>query len=264
MMKEKYDFNDLLEIMRRLRGKNGCPWDREQSHESLKRYFIEETYEVLEAIDLKDNKKICEELGDALLQVVFHAQIADENGNFNINDVIDGISRKMVMRHRHVFGDASADTAEDVLSLWEEIKKEEKGAKTVTHVLKDIPSNLPALMRSYKVQGKAADVGFDWDNISDVYKKVYEEIKELEEAEKEGDKAHIEEELGDLLFAVVNLSRFLKVHPELALTATINKFIKRFEYVEERSMQKGKELKNMTLKEMDELWDEAKEMEGKL
>ncbi len=259
--KERYDYNDLLKIMSMLRAPNGCPWDREQDHKSLKRYLIEEAYEVLEAIDEESPSKLCDELGDLLLQVVFHAQIAKENGQFDVSDVVHGVSAKMVNRHRHVFGDEEAETSDDVMDIWEKVKKEEKGLKTQTQVLKEIPGNLPALMRSFKVQQKAAQVGFDWDNIQDAMLKVKEEFNELEQACKSENEANIEEELGDLLFAVVNVSRFLKVQPELALTATTNKFIRRFEYVEQSAAGQGKQLTDMSLSEMDAFWDESKKLE---
>jgi len=258
MLKDKYEFKDLLDIMKILRSEKGCPWDREQNHESLKKYLIEETYEVLEAIDLKDKDKLCEELGDVLLQIVFHAEIASERGDFDINDVITAICRKMVLRHTHVFGDAKAATPDEVVDNWEAIKKKEKGIKTHTGVLKDIPANLPALMRSYKVQQKAAQVGFDWDDIKDVIDKVDEEIRELKDVYTSKNMERITDEIGDVFFALVNLSRFLKVQPELALTGTINKFISRFEYIEKESMKAGKKLEEMTLSEMDELWNKAK------
>jgi tetrapyrrole methylase family protein/MazG family protein len=261
MKKERYDYNDLLNIMTRLRAPNGCPWDREQDHKSLKRYLIEEAYEVLEAIDEENPSKLCDELGDLLLQVVFHAQIAKENGQFDVSDVVHGVSAKMVNRHRHVFGDEEAETSDDVMDIWEKVKKEEKGLKTQTQVLKEIPGNLPALMRSFKVQQKAAQVGFDWDDIKDAMQKVKEEFNELEQACKSENEANIEEELGDLLFAVVNVSRFLKVQPELALTATTNKFIRRFEYVEQSAAGQGKQLTDMSLSEMDAFWDESKKLE---
>lgn len=260
MQKKRYEYEDLLKIMEMLRGPGGCPWDREQDHESLKRYFIEETYEVLEAIDLKSPEKLCEELGDVLLQVIFHARIAEENGQFTMGDVIDTVSKKMVHRHQHVFGVAEAETAEDVVNLWEDIKKKEKGAKTQTDVLKDVPAILPALMRSYKVQEKAAKVGFDWDHVEDAWQKVLEETEELHEAYSTMDRDRMEDEMGDLLFAVVNVARFLKIQPELALTGTINKFIRRFEYIETKSREAGKELTEMTLAEMDALWNEAKNL----
>ncbi len=258
MLKENYDLSDLLDIMKLLRSENGCPWDRDQDHESLKKYLIEETYEVLEAIDLKDDRKLCEELGDLLLQVVFHAQIAAEKASFNMGSVITGISRKMVLRHTHVFGEDKAETPDEVVDNWEAIKKREKGIKSQTGVLKDVPSNLPALMRSYKVQQKAAQVGFDWDNAEDVFDKINEEIQELKDVYNSQNVERITDELGDVLFSVVNLSRFLKVQPELALTGTINKFIKRFEYIEQESLKTGRKLEDMSLVEMDELWNMAK------
>lgn len=258
MLKDKYTFEDLIDIMKLLRSESGCPWDREQTHESLKRYLIEETYEVLEVIDLNDKKRLCEELGDLLLQIVFHAQIAKEENEFSMEDVITGICKKMVLRHTHVFGQDKADTADDVVTNWEEIKKKEKGVKSQTEVLKDVPSNLPALMRSYKVQQKASQVGFDWDNVEDVFSKVSEEIDELKDVYKSKDVERINDEMGDVLFSIVNLSRFLKVQPELALTGTINKFIKRFEFVEKESKKAGKTLSEMSLEEMDESWNKAK------
>lgn len=261
MEEKRYSYKDLLDIMTRLRAPNGCPWDREQDHKSLKRYLIEESYEVLEAIDEEDPDKLKEELGDLLLQVVFHAEIAKEAGIFDMSDVIDGICKKMINRHRHVFGEEEAETPDDVMKIWEEVKKSEKHQETQTQVLKDVPSNLPALMRSFKVQQKAAQVGFDWDNTEDAFQKIYEETNELSQAYKEGNHAYIEEEIGDLLFAVVNVARFLKVQPELALTATVNKFIRRFEYVETKAREQGKKLEDMSLSEMDALWDEAKVLE---
>ncbi len=258
MAKDKYSFSELVEIMELLRSEKGCPWDREQDHESLKRYLIEETYEVLEAIDLKDKNKLSEELGDLLLQIVFHAQIGRESGTFDINDVITGISRKMIQRHTHVFGEARADTADEVVDNWEAIKKKEKGIKSQTEVLKDVPSNLPALMRSFKVQQKAAQVGFDWDAAEGVFEKIYEEIKELEDVYRSKNVERINEEMGDVLFSLVNLSRFLKVQPELALTDATNKFIKRFEFIEKEGAREGKKLEEMTLYEMDQLWNKAK------
>ena len=256
MLKDKYDFKDLLDIMALLRSE--CPWDREQTHDSLKRYIIEETYEVLEQIDKKDSVKLCDELGDLLLQVVFHAQISRENGEFEMSDVITGICRKLISRHTHVFGEVKADTPERVLENWEEIKKKEKGIESHTGVLKDVPSNLPALIRSFKVQQKAARIGFDWDKTEDVMAKVDEEIQELKDVYKSNNMERITDEMGDALFALVNLSRFLKVQPELALTGTTNKFIKRFEYIESESLKNGRKMEEMNLEEMDELWNEAK------
>lgn len=259
---EKYTFEDLVGIMALLRSENGCPWDREQDHNSLKKYLIEETYEVLDAIDKEDEAGLCEELGDLLLQILFHSRISEQEGGFSIDDVIDGISKKMISRHTHVFGEDNAETADDVLEFWEANKKKEKDIKTQTDAIKSIPANLPALMRSYKVQQKAADVGFDWDTMDQVFDKVEEEIAELKDAYKNADMDEMEGELGDCLFALVNLARFMKVQPELALTGTIKRFTERFEYVEKMSEEKGKKLQDMTLAEMDALWDEAKKLQN--
>ncbi|NLY42883.1 MAG: nucleoside triphosphate pyrophosphohydrolase [Clostridiaceae bacterium] len=258
MSDKRYTFQELLDIMELLRSEKGCPWDREQTHESLKRYLIEETYEVLEALDSGDKNRFADELGDLLLQIVFHAQIAKEEGTFSIDDIISCICRKMIARHTHVFGQDKADTPEEVLDNWEAIKKKEKGLKSYTQMLKDVSSYLPALMRSYKVQQKAAKVGFDWDDVKGAISKVKEEINELEQVYMTENLGKIEEEIGDLLFAVVNVARFLKVHPELALTNTIEKFIDRFEYIEKNCHRFGKTMEEMTLEEMDLLWDEAK------
>lgn len=258
MIKNTYDFSDLLKIMELLRSENGCPWDREQDHQSLKKYLLEETYEVLEAIDMNDKKKLAEELGDLMLQVIFHAQIGKEHRDFDINDVITGICRKLISRHTHVFGSDRADTPDEVVENWEAIKKREKGLKSHASVLRDVPHSLPALMRSYKVQQKAAQVGFDWDNIEDVFAKVDEEIQELKDVYNSKNVERITDEMGDVFFALVNLSRFLSVQPELALTRTINKFIERFDYIEKESVKAGKKLEEMSLPEMDELWNRAK------
>lgn len=256
--KKRYDFEDLLNVMKRLRSENGCPWDKEQTHESLKRYLIEESYEVIDAIDNKDFEGLCEELGDVLFQVVFHSEIAEENEKFNIHDVIDGVTAKMINRHTHVFGDAVCETSSDVLVNWENIKREEKNIKSYTDGLKAIPKSLPALMRSYKIQEKAKEVGFDWDKIDDAVLKVHEELQEFEEVYKSQEKGKIIEELGDLLFAVVNTARFLNINPEFALTKTIEKFITRFGYIEKKAAESGKKLDDMSLEEMDKLWNDAK------
>ncbi len=257
----RYDYEALKQVIQRLRSPEGCPWDRAQTHESLKRYLIEETYETLEAIDIGDPEKIRDELGDVLLQVLLHAEIASERGQFNMDDVVHGVAAKMIARHRHVFGDEEAATAEEVVALWERVKKEEKGQKTHTQNLLDVPPHLPALMRGYKVQHKAAKAGFDWDHIDGAWAKVREEMAELEAAAAAEDRAHMAEELGDLLFAVVNVSRFMDVQPELALTGTIEKFIRRFSAVEEMTGASGAKLEEMTLAQMDALWDRVKEKE---
>lgn len=252
--------DELVALMVKLRGEGGCPWDKEQTRESLKPYLLEETYEVLEAIEKNDIDLLVEELGDLLLQVVFHAQIAKEDGEFDINDIITGIVNKLVERHPHVFGDVIATSESGALKSWEASKRKIKGITTYTQTLVDIPEALPNLMRSYKIQQKAALVGFDWDDVNDAIAKVDEELVEVKEVYNTGNKQIIEEEIGDLLFAVVNVARFLKVEPELALRGTINKFIKRFQYIEETALQKGKKLDKMTLQEMDELWNEAKKI----
>ncbi|WP_127837166.1 bifunctional methyltransferase/pyrophosphohydrolase YabN [Clostridium prolinivorans] len=253
-----FDFYDLLSIMKTLRGENGCPWDKEQTHESLKKYLIEECYEVLEAIDENNDDMIIEELGDVLFQVVFHSIIGEEEGFFNINDVIKGICVKMVERHPHIFGNIKVKNSEDVLKNWDEIKRKEKGFKTYTEELKHISKNLPALMRAEKVQAKAKKVGFDWNRVEDALDKVLEEFYEVKDVYKGKNRAKILEELGDLIFASVNVCRFLDIEPENALNYTIDKFINRFEYIEKKALEKGKDLKDMTLEEMDILWEESK------
>lgn len=256
--KERYDFDDLLKVMATLRGENGCPWDREQNHESLKRYLIEECYEVVDAIDKKDIDALCEELGDVLLQIVFHAQIADEFGEFNITDVTNSITKKMISRHTHVFGDDVCKTAEDVMETWESNKLKEKHIESYTDNLKAIPKVLPALIRSYKIQEKAAKVGFDWDDVEGAVSKIHEETKEFLDVYKSQNNGRIIDELGDLLFAVVNVARFLDINPEFALTGTCEKFIKRFGFIESEATKKGLKLTDMSLEQMDELWNLAK------
>ncbi len=252
---DSFRFHHLAQITERLRSKDGCPWDRAQDHNSLKQYLIEECYEVLEAIDLEDMDKLSEELGDLLFQVMFHSQIAKERGEFNIANVITGVSQKMIQRHPHIFADTKVKDADEVLVNWEAIKKEEKGLKSQSQVLKDIPSNLPALMRAYKVQKKASNVGFDWDHVGDAIEKVKEELDELLEVYKAGPVDKVNEELGDLLFATVNICRFFDIQPELCLTAATEKFISRFTYIEQMA---DKPLEDMTLDEMDLLWNRAK------
>ncbi len=253
-MSEK--FQKLVEIMEKLRSEEGCPWDRVQTHDSLKRYLLEETYELIEAIENKDYKGIKEELGDLLLQIIFHSKIAKDEGRFDIEDVIEIISKKMISRHPHVFGDAEFKTPEEVLSQWNDRKKEE--GKLSKSILEGIPLSLPALLRAYKIQSRVAKVGFDWDSINGVLEKLEEEMKEFKEAIKSGQSEKIEEELGDVLFSIVNIARFLKVDPESALRKTNRKFEKRFKKIEELVKEKGKSLKEMTLQEMDLMWEEIK------
>lgn len=259
------EFTRLVEIMGRLRAPGGCPWDRAQSRRDLKPYLVEETYEVLDAIEHDDPAMLREELGDLLLQVVFHAQIAAEEGTFTIEDVSRAINEKLVRRHPHVFGDVQADTPEQVLRNWEAIKSEEKAEKgapgETASVLSGVPKVLPALLKAYRLQQKAARVGFDWEERRQVEDKVQEEWAELKEAVAEGDKAHVREELGDFLFALVNLSRFLEVDPEDALQLANAKFMRRFQGIETEAQARGRDIHGMTLAEMDELWNLIKERE---
>jgi len=250
------EFNKLIEIMAVLRSKDGCPWDKEQTRESLKPFLVEETYEVLEAIDEGDMSKIKEELGDLLFQVVFHCQIAKENGEFNINDVIENIYKKMISRHPHVFGSSRLKTSEEVLKQWDERKKEE--GKINGSILEGIPKELPSLLRAQKLQAKAAKVGFDWQKVEDVLEKLEEELYEFKNALKNKKQKEIEDELGDIFFVLVNVSRFVSVNPEDALRKTISKFISRFRYMEMKAADAGKSLSDMTIEEMDALWNEAK------
>lgn len=257
----KKDFQDLLDIIEILRNPGGCPWDREQTHESLKSALLEECYEVIDAIENEDEDALIEELGDVLLQVVFHASIGKEDGYFDIMDVIGGISNKMINRHPHVFGNEEANTSEQVLVNWDEIKKEEKGIKTLTEEMQNIAKSLPATTRAYKIQKKAKKVGFDLDDVNCAMDKVKEELNEIKEVYNCEDKSIIEGEVGDLLFACINVARFLEVDGELALDKTIKKFINRFSYIENEAIKNNKNLKNMTLEEMDKLWEEAKTSE---
>ena len=254
--KEEFDITPLKDIVHTLRSPGGCPWDIAQTHESIRTNLIEETYEVLEAIELQDPHLLCEELGDLLLQVVFHARMAEETGAFSMQEVIDEATEKLVRRHPHIFGDVQASDAGAAVMAWESIKKKEK--KDRESVLDGVPMGLPALMSAQKLQHKAAKVGFDWDEIAPVWDKIKEEVEELKEAQAEGDPKHIEEELGDVLFTVVNLARFLKVDSELALMNTNRKFTKRFHYVEEKVKESGKKWSDFTLNELDELWNAAK------
>jgi MazG family protein len=252
-------FGQLVEIMARLRGDNGCPWDREQSPESIKPYLLEETYEVLEAIDEQDSGKLCEELGDLLLQIVFHAQMAEEAGAFTIGDVLTAINDKLIRRHPHVFGDVKAETAQEVLFNWEQIKQTERQRTSRQPSLLDgVPRELPALLRAHRLQEKASRVGFDWKEAQEVFRKVEEELHELRTAMQGQAPGRVEAELGDLFFALVNLSRFLAVNPEEALRKTIARFIARFRYIEEELARRGRKLGQTSLEEMDALWAEAK------
>lgn len=256
VQKDFYDVRDLEEIVAVLRAPGGCPWDAEQTHESSRRDFLEEAYEVAEAIDEGDPDHLKEELGDVLLQVVFHAQMEKEAGRFNLDDAADGVCKKLIYRHPHVFGEVEVSGSSQVLENWDKLKRKEKGQDTHTDALNSVARSLPALWRAEKVQKKARKAGFDWDEISGPMGKLYEELDELKAAVEEN--SNIEEELGDLLFAAVNLARFVKVDCENALTAATNKFIRRFAQVEELAKEQGRAMESMTLDELDKLWDEAK------
>ncbi len=244
--------------MRRLRAKNGCPWDKKQTPSSLKVYIIEEAYELVEEIEKGDPDKICDELGDLLFQIIFQCQIFSERGSFSLSDVMDRIYQKMRIRHPHVFGDKKCSTSDEVKKQWVEIKKE---TKPQTSVLGEVPKSLPALLRARRITDNAAQVGFDWDRTAQVMAKFDEEREELKRALKRGKRAEIEDELGDVLFVLVNLSRFLKLNPEDALKKTTRKFEKRFHYIERAAKKQGRQLKDMTLAEMDQLWERAKKVQ---
>jgi tetrapyrrole methylase family protein / MazG family protein len=253
------DFSYFREIISTLRGPNGCPWDKEQTHESLKKYLIEETYEVIDAIDNEDIDHLIEELGDVLLQVLLHAQIGEDEGYFSISDVVEGISAKMIRRHPHVFGNRNADTAEEVVKNWEEIKKGEKNT-VPSSIMEGVSLSLPNLIRAYELQKKAAKVGFDWQEIGPALEKVKEELQEFENELNESNEQSIlaKREFGDLLFSFVNVARFLNIHPEEALFETNEKFIRRFRFVEEKVEQSGRKFEEHSLEELDHYWDEAK------
>lgn len=263
MKNKEKEFYDLVDIMNRLRDQNGCPWDLEQTRESIKPYLIEETYEVLEAIDERNPDKIKEELGDLLFQIIFQAKIAEEQNEFDVFDVCKTTKEKMIRRHPHVFGDVKVSSSKEVLKRWEDIKRKEPKNLERKSVLDGVPKELPALLRAHRLQEKAARVGFDWENLNQVFEKVEEEISELKETFAEKDQADMEHELGDVLFALVNIARFIKVNPEEALRKTIGRFIKRFKYIEEQTVINGKNLKDISLQVMDKYWNEAKKLEKK-
>ncbi len=259
--KEKYNIDDFIEIMKILRRPGGCPWDIEQTHESIKKNLIEETYEVIEAINKQDTDLLREELGDLLMQVVFHTVMEEEKGAFDFDDVVDEVSKKLIIRHPHVFGDVNADTVDEVLANWDAIKKRTKNQKSVSESMLSVPVELPALMRASKIQKKAADVGFDWDDCSGAVDKLYEEADELKAAIQNGDGENAEEELGDLLFSAVNVSRFIHADPEESLTKASNKFLNRFTLVEKLAGERNIDMKTASLEELDSLWDEVKKAE---
>jgi MazG family protein len=265
-MSDKFD--ELVSVMARLRAPGGCPWDREQTYASLSQYLLEETYETFDAIheadETGDTANLREELGDLLLQVVFHSTIAAERGDFTIGQVAAGVTQKLVLRHPHVFGDTKLEKAQDVLDNWDELKANERKSsgkveKERNSILDEVTAHFPALLEGLKLTKKAAKVGFDWKNIEQVFEKLDEEIFELKSAIKERDPVHISEELGDLLFVIVNLARKLDVEPETALKKTNRKFRKRFNFVESELKARGEKPEDASLEEMDRLWNRAKE-----
>lgn len=250
-----YNITNLCRIVKILRGPDGCPWDRKQTHESIRQHVVEEAYEVVDAIDNDDVDNLIEELGDLLFQVVFHAELGSEEGYFNFSEIVTSVCKKMYSRHPHVFGDVRANNVDEALESWESSKQKEKNLSTYTDNLKNVPKALSPLSRSYKIQKRAAEVGFDWPDVEGAILKIKEELFEFIEEYKKNDSIKMEEEFGDLLFALVNFARFMKINPDIALNKTINKFINRFEYIETHSK---KDLKQMTLEEMDELWEKSK------
>ena len=256
LSKNSYDINDLIRIVKILRSPGGCQWDGEQTHKSIRRNMLEEAYEVAEAIDQESPEHLKEELGDVLLQVVFHASIEEDAGRFDLDQVADGVCKKLIYRHPHVFGNVNVQSTDEILSNWEELKKTEKGQASQSDALDAVARSLPALWRAEKVQKKAAKVGFDWDNVSGAVDKLSEEVEEVKAAMAgNGDPA---EELGDLLFAAVNVARFLEVDPEDALHAASDKFSSRFRRVEETVLAQGKRMEDMTLAQLDEIWNQIK------
>ncbi len=258
-VKETYTMDDLLEIMRLLRSPGGCPWDRVQTHESIRSNFLEETCEAIEAIDQKDTVLLKEELGDVLMQVVFHAQMEQENGSFTFADVVDGLVKKLVVRHPHVFADANAETPTEVLATWDSVKRKTKGEGTTqADLLRSVPRALPSPMRAAKVQDRARRVGFDWRDVSGAMAALTEEVEELRAAIPADDPAAMDEELGDVLFSAVNVSRFLNVDAEQSLTASTDKFIRRFTRVEQLAVERHIDMAQASIEELDVLWKEAK------
>ena len=259
---EDVDVQPLVDVIRTLREPGGCPWDREQTHASIRSNMIEEAYEYLEAVDLEDTKGMREELGDVLMQVVFHARLAQEAGRFDLQDIIDEVVDKLIRRHPHVFGETKVSGSDEGLVNWEAIKKTEKTERK--HVLDGVAQGLPALMRAYKLQSKAAKVGFDWPDTKGVWAKVEEELGEFKEALASGNKAAAESELGDVLFAIINYARHFKIEPEVALNGTNNRFAKRFAHVEACVEESGKAWQDFSLEELDKFWNEAKATEKEL
>lgn len=255
--KEKVTLEALVELMATLRGENGCPWDKKQTKVSIKPYIIEEAYEVVEAVDEQEPQKIQEELGDLLFQIIFYAQLLSEEDGIDIYDIMKMIHTKMIRRHPHVFGEIHVKNAEEVLANWEQIKQAEKKEER-SSLLEGIPKDLPSLLRAHRIQSKASHVGFEWENFNQILEKLDEEFYEFRHAHKQGDIEKIEDEFGDVLFVLVSIARFLKINPDDALRKAIAKFTTRFSHIEQRMKAMGKEWKDMTGEEMDQLWKEAK------
>lgn len=262
VLKDKYNMDDLVAIIKVLRAPGGCPWDREQTHESIKKNFIEETYEVVEAINKQSPDMLREELGDVLLQIVLHSEMESENGNFSFDDVVNDIVQKLVVRHPHVFGEVVANNTAEALNSWDAVKLKTKGQKNQTESMLSVPRELPALMRAQKIQHKAAKIGFDWDNVGGAVDKLYEEIDELKTAMEQGKRLDIEDEFGDVLFSCVNIARFIDVDSEEALTASTDKFMSRFSLVEQMASEQGIDMKSSSIEELDRLWDKAKKIKN--
>lgn len=257
--KDKYTINDFLEIMKKLRAPDGCPWDKEQTHSSIRNNFIEETYEVVDAIDRDNTVDMCEELGDVLMQVVFHSVIAEEEKRFDFSDIVDGVCKKLVYRHPHVFGDVIADTCEKVLNNWDNLKRIEKSQETYSDTLKSVPSAFPALLRAQKVQKRASKAGYDFADIMSAFAKIKEETSELHAELSNNEKSKVTEEIGDLLFSIVNVGRLLSIDCEEALSRSTNKFINRFEKAENKIISDGYDIKNLSSDKLDEYWEKAKQ-----
>lgn len=262
VLKDKYNIDDLVAIIKVLRAPGGCPWDREQTHESIKKNFIEETYEVVEAINKQSTDMLREELGDVLLQIVLHSEMESENGNFSFDDVVNDIVQKLVVRHPHVFGEVVANNTAEALNSWDAVKLKTKGQKNQIESMLSVPRELPALMRAQKIQHKAAKIGFDWDNVGGAVDKLYEEIDELKTAMEQGKRFDIEDEFGDVLFSCVNIARFIDVDSEEALTASTDKFMSRFSLVEQMASEQGIDMKSSSIEELDRLWDKAKKIKN--
>lgn len=262
VLKDKYNIDDLVAIIKVLRAPGGCPWDREQTHESIKKNFIEETYEVVEAINKQSTDMLREELGDVLLQIVLHSEMESENGNFSFDDVVNDIVQKLVVRHPHVFGEVVANNTAEALNSWDAVKLKTKGQKNQTESMLSVPRELPALMRAQKIQHKAAKIGFDWDNVGGAVDKLYEEIDELKTAMEQGKRFDIEDEFGDVLFSCVNIARFIDVDSEEALTASTDKFMSRFSLVEQMASEQGIDMKSSSIEELDRLWNKAKKIKN--